>query len=220
MINPQTPDLDKELAKRIQLVRRDMSNLLFHFTRASGEYNAATILKNILRSEKLLGNGKWTEGVDCVCFTEAPISEFTAIFSLIEIASKQEHRPRYEPYGIAVTKKWLFSKGGRPVIYEKHSEFQNYDKKQEYRLVPFDPEEKIDFTWEREWRIKTNELKLDKNEAMVVVPTAKEAFDIMDGSVPEPSGYGTTASWAEQQRWHMPSWMVVSLDIFGVQFNI
>ncbi|MEI7869981.1 MAG: hypothetical protein WCI11_18995 [Candidatus Methylumidiphilus sp.] len=129
MINPQTPELDEELARRIRLVRRDMSSLLFHFTRASGEDKAATVLNKILSSEKLLGNGKWTEGLDCVCFTEAPIPEFTAIFSLIEIAAKQEHRPRYEPYGIAVTKEWLFSKGGRPVIYEKYSEFQNYDKK-------------------------------------------------------------------------------------------
>jgi len=101
------------------------------------------------------------------------------------------------------------------------------DKKQEYRLVPFDPEEKIDFTWEREWRIQTNELKLDKNKMLVIVPTADEAFSIMERSIatPERKGCecgegGTADDWNEQKRWRIKTCMAVSLDLFGVKFNI
>jgi hypothetical protein len=144
MTSPPTPGLAAELARRIRLVRRDMSSLLFHFTRASAGASAEAVLATILRDGKLLGTGRWTEGLHCICFTEAPIQEFAAIFSLVEIAASAEQRPRYEPYGIAVTKEWLFGQGGRPVIYEHVSAFATYADAQRYRLVPFDPQAGID----------------------------------------------------------------------------
>ena len=198
MINHHTPDLAEDLAKRIRLVRRDMSSLLFHFTRASAEASAMTVLDRILRDGKLQGTGKWTEGLNCVCFTEAPIPEFAAIFSLVEIAASGDQRPRYEPYGIAVTKEWLFRQGGRPVIYEHVTAFDTYADAQRYRLVPFDPQAGIDFTWEREWRIRIDQLVLDPKNTLVVVPTANEAFDLMDRFVEPPTGEGTTASYDVQ----------------------
>lgn len=218
MTEPQMPDLDDDLATRIRLVRRDMSSLLFHFTRGANGMPAGHVLKKILGSGTLLGTGTWTRGTNCVCFTEAPIPEFTAIFSLVNIAASHNLRPRYEPYGIAFHKDWLFRQGGRPVIYEQNSKFHLYSSDQDYRMVPFDPDAGIDYTWEREWRIKTNELSLDSNHALVVVPTAKEAFDIMDLSVAPPNLGGTTASYDVQERFRMPTWMAVSLDLFGVQF--
>ena len=219
MIKPRTPDLEGELASRIRLVRRDMSSLLFHFTRSSGGESALSILRRILQDGRLLGNGKWTDGLDCVCFTEAPIPEFAAIFSLVEIAASAEQRPRYEPYGIAVTKEWLFRQGGRPVIYEHASAFGTYATAQHYRLVPFDPQAGIDFTWEREWRIRATHLTLDPTSALVVVPTANQAFQLMDRFLAPPTGEGTTASWDVQSQYHNPKWMAVSLDLFGVKFE-
>ena len=128
--NP-SPDLSPELAERIRLVRRDMGDLLFHFTRgAEPEWEeilgqrmnvaetASNVLTKILRQGALRGSSKWTYGIDTVCFTEAPIQEFNSIFALASIASERHLRPRYEPYGIAVSKTWLFAQGGRPVIYD------------------------------------------------------------------------------------------------------
>src|SRR4030067_1396093 len=111
-----TPKLSRELLQRIKLVRRDIGNLLFHFTRTPEEVtiddarirvDASSILRKILVEGKLKGTSKWTYGDNCVCFTEAPIHEFNSIFSLIEIASSKKERPRYEPYGIAVTKEFF-----------------------------------------------------------------------------------------------------------------
>src|SRR5882672_3929898 len=53
--------------------------------------SAAAVLRKILYDGKLLGTGTWAAGRPCVSFTEAPIHEFAAVFSLVELAaSKQE----------------------------------------------------------------------------------------------------------------------------------
>ena len=213
------PELPEELAKRIQLVRRDMGTLLFHFTRATEGHSAQSVLKTILEEQALKGNGKWTEGHECVCFTEAPIAEFASIFSLVEIAATREQRPRYEPYGVAVAKEWLFGLGGRPVIYEHPDAFKSYPEAQRFRLAPLSFKEGLDFTWEREWRMPGASVRLDPRHTLVVVPTAEAAFDLMDRSVDPPDGEGTTGSEDIAQNYRFPKWMAVSLDLFGLRVD-
>jgi hypothetical protein len=228
MSEHQTPEISKALSDRIKLVRRDMGNLLFHFTRTpdnivsikqsnGGNWSmppsAGSVLTKILAEAKLNGTSKWTYGYNCVCFTEAPIQEFNSIFSLIQIASSQDERPRYEPYGVAVSKKWLFNKGGRPVIYDHPIALDDFPNSLRYRFVPYDPENGTDFTWEREWRIKTDFLQLDPNETLIIVPTSEEAFQIVY------SFANIEADWDDEQpigAYHVPKWLAVSLDLFGI----
>ena len=219
-IGPRVPALDDELAKRIRLVRRDVGSLLFHFTRGDPESGRAAplVLRDILRSRCLRGSDTWTERIECVCFTEAPIQEFAAVFSLNEIAARREERPRYEPYGIAVAKEWLFQRGGRPVIYERRSDFASFSDSQQYRLVPYDPGAGTDFTWEREWRIQTPELELEPQHTLVIVPTANEAFDIVRDFAVEGDwdSVGTTGHADVARGYLLHSWLAVSLDLFGL----
>lgn len=219
-----------ELTKRISLVRRDLGNLLFHFTRkpehdievihGTGKTimgdHASSVLHKILMEGKILGSSYWIRGgYKCVCFTESPITELAAIFSLTKIAADKNERPRYEPFGIAVTKEWLFSKGGRPVIYQPESEFKLLHEKLRYRHVRYEIDRGIDHTWEREWRIQTDELVLDPKKTLVIVPTADDAYDITYGySEPEPDGYGSDG--IPMGVYHKPKWMAVSLDLFGL----
>jgi hypothetical protein len=83
--------------------------------------------------------------------------------------------------------------------------------------VPYDFETGLDFTWEREWRIKTDELALDPKHTLVVVPTSDEAFQFVyefaqieadweRGDEGEPFFAGS---------YHTPKWLAVSLDMFG-----
>jgi hypothetical protein len=225
-----TPELNPELLKRIKIVRRDFGNLLFHFTRTPDESSvkivsqhgsvretmpasAGAVLEKILYEERLLGTSRWTYGQNCVCFTEAPIHEFNAIFSLVEIAASEKERPRYEPYGIAVSKNWLFSKGGRPAIYDHPSAFEALTDDHKYRFVPYNPGEGIDFTWEREWRIKTDFLKLDSKETLVIVPTSEEAFDLVYQFADMEADYDKEGN--PESACHVAKWLAVSLDIFG-----
>ena len=230
MTQHRTPELSDELLRRIRIVRRDFGNLLFHFTRApterlievvfdngskmtmSGSTNA--VLRKILYEGQLMGTSRWSYGQNCVCFTEAPIQEFNSIFSLIEIAASEQERPRYEPYGIGVSKTWLFAKGGRPVVYEHPDNFASFPEKEKYRFVPYSPEKGVDFTWEREWRIRTNYLALDPHETLVVVPSSEEAFDLVYKFADlEPDDFDEEG--LPMHVYHKPKWLAVSLDIFG-----
>lgn len=230
MTSQPTPDLSPELAKRIRLVRRDMSDLLFHFTRGkepiwhelrgyrfNSSDTASNILTKILREGFLRGSSEWTYGKNTICFTEAPIQEFNSIFSLASIASEKHLRPRYEPYGVAVNKRWLFSQGGRPVIYDHPDSETKYPDDLLYRFCPYDLENSVDYTWEREWRIETKELRLDPKHTIVIVPTSTEAFDIVyENSNPEADidddGLATGVI-------HTPTWLAVSLDLFGFAYD-
>jgi hypothetical protein len=116
---------------------------------------------------------------------------------------------------VSVSKDWLFGQGDRPVIYEHISAFDTYGDAQRYRLVPFDPKHGIDFTWEREWRIRADQLVLEPACTLVVVPTAPEAFHLMGSFVPSPAGGCSTASFDVQAQFHTPTWMAVSLDVLG-----
>ena len=226
------PEISKGLADRIRLVRRDVGELLFHFTRTPEEAavswgtpgggqmttlsSAFNVLKKILYEGKLDGTSTWTHGQKCVCLTEAPITEFNSVFALVAIAASKQERPRYEPYGVAVSKRWLFEKGGRPVIYDRPNMLVNLPKEHQYRFVPYDPAEGVDFTWEREWRIRTDALRLDPRQTLVIVPTADEAFQLVyefaeirpDWDVAEGEGYISGFC-------HEPRWLAVSLDILG-----
>jgi hypothetical protein len=70
-----------------------------------------------------------------------------------------------------IEKKWLFTRGGRPVIYQSDTEFELLHEDQRFRHVRYEPDADVDFTWEREWRIRTNELSLDPKVATLIVPT-------------------------------------------------
>ncbi len=108
-----------ELNRRINFVRRDLGNLLFHFTRKpesaitiEGErytshlsQSALSVLKKNLAEEFLKGSSKNIRGgFSCICFTEPPISELASLFALVNIATTEHEKTRYEPYGIAVRK--------------------------------------------------------------------------------------------------------------------
>jgi len=231
MTEHTTPYLSKELLKRIKLIRRDFGNLLFHFTRRPSEpyikvktgngisrqitaRTASDVLSEILYDGKLKGTSTWSYGQNCICFSESPIQELASLFSLVEIAASEKERPRYEPYGIAVSKKWFFGKGGRQVIYGRPDEFKYIHEDQKYRFVPYDPLHGMDFTWEREWRIKADELVLDPKQTLVIVPTAEEAFALVyEFANIEPDGYDDDGN--PEGLFHNPKWLAVALEIFG-----
>lgn len=222
----------------IREVRRDICNILFHFTRSgTGFFDPATekivtvsrededqggprhsnlipialhpydILRRIIEEGAVFGSSRWIKGgYHCICFTEAPISELPAFFSLIRKFS-ETHRPRYTPYGIAMTKETLFSKGGRPVIYQPDAEYDDLPESLRWRHVRYEPPD-IDFTWEREWRIRTDKLVITPEDALVIVPTAKEAFELTYTFSHAESSPGRNPK-------RMPRWIAVSLDLLG-----
>lgn len=78
---------------------------------------------------------------------------------------------RYAPFGVMVSKKWLFDQGGRPVIYQADHEFEELTEAKKHLHVPYTPGVFPDYSWEREWRIKTDCLRLTPEETTFIVPT-------------------------------------------------
>jgi hypothetical protein len=106
-------------------------------------------------------------------------------------------------------------KGGRPVIYDHPEALKSIPEMHRYRFVPYDPSAGIDFTWEREWRVRTKSLQLDPKETLVVVPTSEEAFDFVYEFASTETDYDDDGPCGIS---HRPRWLAVSLDLFGFQY--
>jgi hypothetical protein len=120
-------------------------------------------MRSIVWEQRLRGGtGHIKGGYQCVCFTEAPQNTFHDIIG------------RYRPFGIRVSKKWLYNEGGRPVIYQAEDEYDALPESHRWRHVRYEPGAipPVDFTWEREWRIHTESLPFPPGEARLVLPQA------------------------------------------------
>lgn len=153
------------------MARPDQSFYLAHFTKNGKEYNsdlqndnptvdqmsALDRLINILRTKTIYATPmKWTNQL-AVCFTECPWS------------SLLQHAKNYSCYGIGFTKKFIFSRGGNPVIYANPVMYKSQQWSKEVYpfvtpLVPNYATEKVkgsypfngktvDYSHEREWRV-------------------------------------------------------------------
>ena len=155
------------------LMRDDLSSKLIHFTRNNNKFSAIESFRRIIQEKTIRGGRGYVKGgFDCVSFTETPVSKIAYIMA-------QENRSgiRYEPFGIMYDKLTMFKKGARPVIYQSENEYSDLTDNQKYRHVKFeldyDVKKSTDYTWEREWRIKTKKLKINPEEVTLIVPTRK-----------------------------------------------
>ncbi|HHL0960177.1 TPA: hypothetical protein ACQVH3_004958 [Serratia marcescens] len=152
--------------------REDSSNYVYHWIKTdtkSGDqkvlFNAAfDVLKSIIHDGVIKGSDKFITGKEkCVCFTESPRN-----FIVSDIS-------RYQPFGFGFSKKRIFELGGRPVIYQPSNELQLINETIRWRHVQYDPTKNkttnelgVDFTWEREWRLKTDEIDILECTEIVV----------------------------------------------------
>ena len=148
------------------MIREDLSNMLIHLTKGDAE-DALIDLIAILTDRALKGGNGYIKGsYKCVCLSEAPISKIGFI-----IASK--HRDfKYRPYGLIFKKEWIYKKGGLPVIYQplKDYDLLHKDKKHLHMTFDISTDKKVDFTWEREWRIKTDRLDFEPKDVTIILP--------------------------------------------------
>jgi len=146
--------------------RKDISDKLIHFTKEENEEETYRLLCRIVKEKRILGTSeKIKGGYKCVCFTEAPL------LSLQDGLVNPDAYSRYSPFGIIFDKRWIFAQGGRPVIYQTNEEFALLPEELRWRHVRYEPNgnPSIDFSWEREWRIRCDFLPIDPTYAGIVV---------------------------------------------------
>ena len=101
------------------------------------------------------------------------------------------------------------------MIYDRPDTINELSPDQKYRFVPYDPTRGIDFTWEREWRLRGEHLALDPRQTLVVVPTADEAFDLAYRLADMEADYDRDGF--PGSAYHVPRWLCVSSDLFGFE---
>lgn len=143
--------------------RSDISGYITHFTKEQKSLSVIDVLVKILNERKIIGSttdsGFIIGSNKAVCFQDAPLYGLSQ-----NLLHEQYNRPelgskvRYKPCGLAFSKIYAFKKGARPVIYEQKSIAKKVLPESDWwRIVNFDLNDEdniIDWTHEREWRIK------------------------------------------------------------------
>lgn len=161
--------------------RPDLTPYIVHLTRHSKPKNGKTAFENlvgILKSGKIIGtkiSGKIKGPNPASCFMDVP---FAALKYVLNPRDSNPERPRYEPYGIFVTKRYAHKHGCRPVLYLSDEEVVTLriPLSELWRVVRFEVSKQGWISWlhEREWRCKGNFLMPSKFYG-VLVKTAVEA---------------------------------------------
>jgi len=168
-------------SKNIEFYRRkrDFSQLLVHLTKdgKSGGKSAKEILEKILNEQKLVAanyyclfdddldipnNASLRGSFKVVCFTETPIDLIDVI--LMDLEGRYLFKPK--PFGLVFTKDYVKECRGNPVFYAWPSLFDSlwqlyrdakargFNKEDNRFLALVNKcDDKIDFHWEREWRV-------------------------------------------------------------------
>ena len=195
------------------MIRGDLSNRLVHLTRGPSYADAASTFEQIIGTGKLLGGTGYIRGAyRCVCFSEAPLNVLAH-----SLAAAHEGGMRYAPFGVMVSKNWLFQQGGRPVIYESHEEFDLMHESQRFRHVRYEPHLNTDHTWEREWRIRTNELILDPSETTFIVPTRDwvNKYHALHADDMSLANYNMSIPIIEPPPWHFVVLADLGIEVVG-----
>lgn len=158
------------------MIRPDISKSLIHLTRARNNFSSEQIFDKIITEKVILGSNENIRGKhNCICFSETPIS---AIGQIIALKDATFH---YGSYGFIFSKKYLFDKGARPVIYQPDSDYDLLPESLQYRHVRFDLD-KTDWTWEREWRICTDKLELEPQFVTLIIPNRNKIEEYKEKS--------------------------------------
>ena len=150
--------------------RPDITDDLVHFIQGDTAGESFDTLCKILDEQTLLGGTGFIKGnFTCVCFSEAPMDVYAS-----GLDQRTRGKKPLQRFGILLKKRWLFERGGRPVIYGPDTQFQELSQEFKWRHVRYEPTEDsvVDFTWEREWRICTDRLEFAPGDVRVVVGSA------------------------------------------------
>jgi len=177
--------IDKQ--REIYLARFDLTQILWHLTKPQytdkGKMSSLQIIKNILNCRTIKGSPSGVaSGIKVVSFMDIPL------FFLPQVIKARNENdcnilPSLDKYGIGVLKKEVYLRGGRPVVYMSGTECNKVlDKDELWRYVKFDitdDENIIDWTHEREWRIKGDFNLDDLDNVFVLVKNIDEAKEIL-----------------------------------------
>lgn len=156
--------------------RPDLTPYLIHLTKnttSADAFSAFDNLVNILRHGEIWGSTTTSGHIrgtnPAACFMDVP---FVALKYILNKQNADPDDPRYEPFGVVVTKKYAYKHGCRPVLYLSNTEERDLGipDDERWRVVRFEVGKDGWLSWlhEREWRTKGN-FRLPSKVAAVLV---------------------------------------------------
>jgi hypothetical protein len=177
-------------------VRPDLSPYIVHLTKNTNgedEYSAFDNLVSILQCGEIRGSNK-SEGFikgpnKATCFMDIPLS---CLKYVLDNKNANPKHPRYEPFGVVVTKPFATKKGCRPVLYLSNEETSKLciPEDELWRVVRFEVAKDQWISWihEREWRCKGN-FKVATSPIAVLVKNTKFAVKLAKRIEKEPKEF-------------------------------
>jgi Protein of unknown function (DUF2971) len=175
--------------------RSDITAHLTHLTRIeTGVSDAIDTLIKMLNEKKIIGSDRNKGFIigdnPAVCFQEAPLYGVCQnVYHEQQNKTDLGGKTRYDAIGISFSKRYVYEKGGRPVLYEdKNIAKEILPRDEWWRIVNFNLSNEnkiIDWTHEREWRVK-NEFEFDLSETYVLLLNQsfyKEFIDKIDQGI-------------------------------------
>lgn len=176
-----------EDSTRLPFIERpDLSPFIVHLTKRTEDGTSAfQNLIKILKRGKLKGSkpgwgkrGFIKGSTPAVCFMDVPLASLKYVLNK---ANTKGTNPRYDAYGVVISKVWAYESGARPVLYLSNDEVNELrvTRDQLWRVVRFDGVTEDSFGWahEREWRAK-DEFELPSKMLAVLVRTTSEAEEL------------------------------------------
>jgi hypothetical protein len=152
------------------------ATMLTHFTRASRGASAMDNLVSILAARVIRGGRRMVRaGAPAVCLFDLPFAELRTVLA-------RRNRRRYEPFGIAVERRYAFRMGARPVVYLPPREARAVLAPGEFwRVVniDYDRAPATDWSFEREWRLR-GDLPLEAARCAALVESWRDADEIYE----------------------------------------
>jgi hypothetical protein len=157
--------------------RPDLTPYLIHLTKntkADDDYSAFENLVSILQTGEIWGSSRkkgFIKGRNrAACFMDIP---FQSLKYVLNETNSKPSKPRYEAFGVFVSKKHAYETGCRPVLYLSDSELEQFciPKEEWWRVVKFSASDKGWISWlhEREWRCKGSfKLETDADVGVLV----------------------------------------------------
>lgn len=178
--------------------RPDLSPFVIHLTKRSPGKSAFDTLVEILQSGKIVGSttvsGYIKGSTPAACFMDVPLGSLKYV---LKKAQTKTGFPRYEPYGILISKSWAYEEGARPVLYLSEDEQTSKLKvptKELWRVVRFEgvADSTIGWLHEREWRAKGN-FQLPPTMLAVLVKSPAEAQKLQTQMMKNPKAFKATS---------------------------
>lgn len=165
--------------------RPDLSPYLLHLTKNTKKPTEKSAFKNlvsILKTGRIHGSTSKTGMIKgknpAACFMDVPLASLKYVLTP---ENSDPQKPRYEPYGVAITKKYGHKHGCRPVLYLSDQETKDIGIPSDelWRVVRFEVSKKGWVSWlhEREWRCKGT-FKLPRTIQAAFVRNAREANEL------------------------------------------